>query len=146
MPELVLHPSPKLRLLSVEIDRFDEELRLLVQEMRSVMVANNGIGLAAPQIGVLKRVILVGKFTMINPVIDWMSTATSVMNEGCLSIPGQKIGVERPSRVDVSFYDISGLKKSLKLGETMAKVVQHEIDHLNGRLIIDYDAKLQIAS
>lgn len=135
--DIIIHPSDVLRQTSAVIEAFDAELLDLAQTLRATMTSASGLGLAAPQIGVLKRVACVGKFFMVNPVIVWQSETQTIMNEGCLSIPGQRIPVLRPSAVEVEYFDVTGTKKKIRLSDTMAKCVQHEIDHLDGVLIID---------
>jgi peptide deformylase len=135
--EIVIHPSEILRTVCDPVETFGDEIGQIIQTMRATMVAANGVGLAGPQIGITRRIALVGKFAMINPEIVWSSEAQTVLDEGCLSIPGSRTLVLRPSSVEVEYFDISGLKKKIRLNDKMAKCAQHEIDHLNGILIID---------
>lgn len=134
---IVIHPNEILRVVCEPVEIFGDEVGQLIQTMRSTMTAAGGIGLAAPQIAVPRRVALVGKFAMINPRITWSSETQSVLHEGCLSIPGSRSRVLRPSSVEVEYYDISGALKKVRLNDKMAKCAQHEIDHLDGILIID---------
>ena len=126
-----------------------EGVRDLIGDMKETMLSMNGIGLAAPQVGVNLRVIVVqlmnvGKLVgpvqeMINPVIQ--STAEELVEheEGCLSIPGEYIKLERPRSIDVKFQDLRGKYKRWHLKGLEARVVQHEIDHLDGILMVDYN-------
>jgi peptide deformylase len=135
--EIIIHPNEILRAVCDPVETFDEELGQIIQTMRATMTAANGIGLAGPQIGITRRIALVGKFSMINPRIVWHSQAESILEEGCLSIPNSRMKVLRPSSVEVEYFDLLGNKKKVKLNEKMAKCAQHEIDHLNGILILD---------
>jgi len=135
--EIVIHPNEILRTLCTPVETFDDEIGQIVLTMRAAMAVAKGIGLAAPQIGLSKRIALVGKFAMINPAIVWRSEAQTVLEEGCLSIPGSRLPVLRPSSVEVEYFDIAGTRKKIRLNDKMAKCAQHEIDHLDGILIID---------
>ncbi|NTF16842.1 peptide deformylase [Agrobacterium rubi] len=135
--EIVLHPNDILRTSCEPVEAFDDDLGQILQTMRVTMASAKGIGLAAPQIGLTRRIALVGKFAMINPRIVWASEAQTVLDEGCLSIPGSRTMVLRRSSVEVEYFDPSGRSKKIRLNDKMAKCAQHEIDHLNGVLIID---------
>lgn len=135
--EIVIHPNEILRTVCDPVETFGDEIGQIVQTMRATMVAANGIGLAGPQIGITRRIALVGKFVMINPEIVWRSDVQTVLEEGCLSIPGSRTRVLRPSSVEVEYFDVSGGKKKIRLNDKMAKCAQHELDHLNGILIVD---------
>ncbi len=120
-----------------------DEIRELIDNMRETMIDANGMGLAAPQVGNNVRVIVIKLSDesiqeMINPVIKWHSDDTCDMEEGCLSIPGKYIELTRPTKISVNFQDLSGKYKKWKLKSWEARVVQHEIDHLNGMLMTDY--------
>lgn len=125
-----------------------EEVKDLVRDMKETMLSMNGIGLAAPQVGVNLRVIVVQLMTagklvgpvqeMINPVLTQFSDSFVSYEEGCLSIPGQYIKIDRPSHIDVKFQTLSGKYKRWHLKGLEARVVLHEIDHLNGVLMTDY--------
>jgi peptide deformylase len=144
--EILIHPNEILRQVSAPVESFDGELRDLASLLQVTMSSARGLGLAAPQIGVLRRVALVGKFLMVNPIIVWTAEEETSLDEGCLSIPGQRTLVRRPNRVEVEYFDVSGWKKRLKLQDTMAKCVQHEIDHLDGILIIDRRVPAEVAA
>ena len=125
-----------------------DEVRVLVKDMKETMLAENGIGLSAPQVGVNLRVIVVqlmsaGKLVgpvqeMINPVITNYSDDTMEYEEGCLSIPGEYIRIDRPRSIHVKFQTLSGKYKKWFLKGLEARIVQHEIDHLDGVLMSDY--------
>ena len=124
-----------------------EGVRDLVRDMKETMLSLNGIGLAAPQVGVNLRVIVIqtvviGKLSspvqeMINPVITSYSSEDVEIEEGCLSIPGEYLRIKRPHRIHVKFQDLSGKYKKWNLKGLEARVVQHELDHLNGILMTD---------
>ena len=125
-----------------------DEVRDLVSNMKETMLAENGIGLSAPQVGVNLRVIVIqlmsaGKLVgpvqeMINPVITNYSDDTMEYEEGCLSIPGEYIRIDRPRSIHVKFQTLSGKYKKWFLKGLEARIVQHEIDHLDGVLMSDY--------
>ena len=145
---IIIHPDPRLKTRADLVESFDAGLRKLADDMLETMYDAPGIGLAAPQIGVLRRLIVVDciknddepprPIAMVNPAVTWASAITSVYEEGCLSIPEQYAEVERPSEVDVAWCDVTGASHSERFGGLWATCVQHEIDHLNGRLFIDY--------
>jgi peptide deformylase len=133
--------NKKLRQIAEPVEVFDSSLRKLIIDMTVLMRKDRGIGLAAPQIGVSKRVAIVtiGKrvVPMINPTLNWESNETIIDSEGCLSV-GRVVGkVKRTAHIEVGFFDGHGEVKSLKLSGLEARCVQHEIDHLDGILFID---------
>ncbi len=139
-----IYPDPVLRKVAEEVDTVDGYIKDLISAMFEVMIDENGIGLAAPQIGIDKRVIVVSidekgfnRFALINPVIEFFSDKLSSMEEGCLSIPGIRADVKRPNKIVVSGISKSGRKISIEAGGLLARVIQHEVDHLNGVLFID---------
>jgi len=125
-----------------------EEVKDLVRDLKDTMLSQHGIGLAAPQVGVNLRVIVIqliksGKLVgsvqeMINPVITKSSTEIVEYEEGCLSIPGEYYSIKRPSTIDVKFQTLNGRYKRWYLRGLEARVVQHELDHLNGVLMVDH--------
>ena len=130
-----------LRQKSKEVTQIDQEVHLLIQEMKKIMIENNGIGLAAIQLGVPQRVIVTyvnDKFrAFINPQIIKFSPETSSLIEGCLSLPGYWGEVERPEKIALRAISEQGKKIKLKAFGLLARVIQHEVDHLNGILFID---------
>ena len=128
------------------MERFDSELRDLVHEMLVLMRENNGIGLAAPQAGIRKRLFvceLEGRaICIVNPKIK-NAKGQSEMVEGCLSLPGIQVRLARNTRILVRGCDLKGRRTRVKLSGLWARVVQHEVDHLNGVLICDYGENLQ---
>jgi peptide deformylase len=138
---ILTFPNEGLRTIAEKVTEFDEDLKQLVLNMIVTMVENNGIGLAAPQVGIAKRVITIGldepPLVLINPIIiDSKGTATS--EEGCLSVPGFCDTIKRHSEIIVSFQNLEGEVKESTASGMLAIVVQHEIDHLNGKLFVDY--------
>ena len=136
------HENPVLREKAKLVTEFDQKLHYLIDDMIDTMLDANGVGLAAPQIGILKRVALVcdkkdNIVELINPVITF-SKGTVVANEGCLSIKGQSAYVARPKKVTVEAQDRFGKKFSLATTDSlMCAAISHELDHLDGILYID---------
>jgi len=124
------------------IPQVTKEVVKIINDMQDTVKKAEGLGLAAPQIGKSIRLCLVmmhGKMTpMINPEILWFSEETIPMTEGCLSLPGIEVLVDRPVEVVVKYVDKKGQEQERRVHDLNAKVVQHEIDHLNGVLIVDY--------
>ncbi|KAF0675529.1 peptide deformylase [Profundibacterium mesophilum] len=145
---ILIHPDPRLKKPADPVTAFDAELRGLADDMLETMYDAPGIGLAAPQIGVMRRVLVMDcvkeegeaprPMALVNPVIEWSSEARSVYEEGCLSIPEQYAEVERPAEVEVSWSDPDGSPMRQRFEGLWATCVQHEIDHLDGKLFIDY--------
>ena len=149
---LVLLPQPVLRQVAQPVDDITDDILQLANNMAETMYAAPGIGLAANQVGLLKRVIVMDcargdepptLWKMINPEIIWLSEENTKMEEGCLSIPGHNAEVVRPSKVHVSYLDIEGQKQEMQATGLLAACVQHEIDHLNGVLFLDHLSRLK---
>jgi len=145
-------PDPRLKAVSNDVETVDGEIRALVDDMTESMYAAEGIGLAAVQIGVPKRVIVIdldqkqGKKNpraFINPKILWASEETAVFEEGCLSVPEIWDDVERPARIRCEYLDRDGKKQLLEADGLLATCLQHEMDHLNGILFIDHLSRLK---
>ena len=150
--DILIIPDKQLRLVSEPVTNFDSELRRLVDDMFETMYAAPGIGLAAIQIGVPQRVITMdlakkddpkAPQVFINAELTWKSDEHSAYEEGCLSIPEYYEEVERPSRVKVKYLDIDGKPHEVDADGLLATCLQHEIDHTNGILFIDYISKLK---
>ena len=149
--KIVIEPDPILRKKSDPVEIVDQNLRKLLDEMLETMYAAPGIGLAAIQIGIPKRLIVIDvskekrkkPLYLINPEITFTSKNTSVYEEGCLSLPGHFAEIERPAECHLNYIDYEGKKKSLKAEGILATCIQHEVDHLNGVLFIDYLSKLK---
>jgi len=151
LPILTL-PDPVLRKKAKPVERIDAELRRLMDDMLATMYDAPGIGLAAPQVGVLRRLIVMdpakdeapkSPLVMINPQILERSEEMRTHEEGCLSIPDFTAEIERPARTRVSYIDREGKKREAELEGIWSTLVQHEIDHLNGVLFIDYLSRLK---
>ena len=150
--KIVIEPDPILRKKSVPLDTVDDNLRKLMDDMLDTMYAAPGIGLAAVQVGILKRLIVIDiskedkkkePIFLINPKIIFKSSNTSTHEEGCLSLPGHFAEIERPAECHIEYIDYYGKKKNIKAKGLLATCIQHEIDHLNGILFIDYLSKLK---
>ena len=150
--EIIILPDKRLRLVSEPAQAIDPELRRLVDDMFETMYEAPGIGLAAIQIGVPKRVIVMDLAkkddpkeprVFVNPQVLWRSDEKNVYEEGCLSIPEFYEEVERPAKVRVKFLDATGAEQELEASGLMATCLQHEIDHLDGVLFIDHISKLK---
>ncbi|HYY84172.1 MAG TPA: peptide deformylase [Beijerinckiaceae bacterium] len=149
---LVVLPDPRLRLKSEPVGAVSDDIRTLAQDMLDTMYDAPGVGLAAIQIGVPKRVITMdvskseterNPLVLINPEVVWASEDTRVYEEGCLSIPEYYEEVERPERVRFRYRTLDGETVEADADGLMATCVQHEIDHLNGVLFIDHLSKLK---
>jgi peptide deformylase len=150
--EVVLMGDPVLRKTAEDVTSFDDELRVLVRDMFETMYLAEGIGLAAPQVGISKRVLVVdlrredlpeSRVAVINPVITWESEEMDKETEGCLSIPGLEDMVVRPWAVRVEGFDPHGSPLSIEADELFARALQHEIDHLDGVLFLDHLSPLK---
>lgn len=123
-----------------EVKNFDEKLAILLDDMYETMQAADGVGLAAPQVGILKRAVVIdigeGKIELINPIII-KSSGSQIGQEGCLSVPGVYGEVERPKIVTVEAYDRYGKKFTIEGEDLLARAFCHEIDHLSGNLFLD---------
>jgi peptide deformylase len=149
---LVILPDARLRVVSEPVDRITDEIRRLADDMLETMYDAPGVGLAAIQIGVPKRVITMDvskseterqPLVLVNPEILWLSDEKRVYEEGCLSIPEYYEEVERPDRVRFRYTNLAGETVEQEADGLMATCVQHEIDHLNGVLFIDHLSKLK---
>jgi peptide deformylase len=138
---LVLLPDPVLRQTCMPVDQFDGRLADIIEEMRTLMNQHHGIGLAAPQVGLKERFFVAeisGQFVaLVNPLIV-NSGGSDEMKEGCLSLPDTQIRIPRRTTIDLAGYDILGHRRLQHFDGLWARVVQHELDHLNGVLICDY--------
>jgi peptide deformylase len=151
--DIVSLPDPVLRQVSAPIAGVDKEVRRLADDMLATMYDAPGIGLAAVQVGILKRMVVIdiakreeappNPQIYINPEISWSSEERSIYEEGCLSIPEFYEDVTRPASVRVRYTDIHGAQQEIEASGLLATCLQHEIDHLNGVLFIDYISKLK---
>jgi peptide deformylase len=144
---ILIHPDPRLKTVAEPVPEITDEIRRLADDMLETMYDAPGIGLAAPQIGRLSRLLVMDAakeeetaqpMVLINPQVTWASEMRSVYEEGCLSIPEQFADVERPAEVEVRWLGLDGKTHSQRFDGLWATCVQHEIDHLDGKLFIDY--------
>jgi peptide deformylase len=152
--DIVIYPDPRLKLVSEEITAFDADLHTLLDDMYETMIAKNGVGLAAIQIGVPKQVLIINvpingdendepiqlpenTLEIINPIITYRSEEMVKFQEGCLSVPGFYEDIERHAMVTIKYQDRHGEKFVIKDDEFLAIALQHEIDHLYGKLFIE---------
>ena len=145
---ILIHPDPRLKKVCAPVGSVDKELRKLADNMLETMYDAPGIGLAAPQVGVMKRLFVMDcvkeenaapqPMVLVNPEVTWVSDAMNTYEEGCLSIPDQYADVERPAEARVRWMDLDGKQHEEQFDKLWATCSQHEIDHLNGKLFIDY--------
>ena len=149
---IITVPNEVLKKISDPIEKIGKDEKKLVNDLFETMYNSNGIGLAAVQVGILKRILVIDVSTkeekknplcFINPVIKKTSDQTSVYEEGCLSIPDTFIEIERPKICEVEYIDIEGKLKNIKCDGLLSTCLQHEINHLDGKLIIDHLTKLK---
>ena len=149
---IIIEPDTILRKKSETLEKVDNELRGLMDDMLETMYAAPGIGLAAVQVGILKRLIVIdiskdkekkNPLFLINPEIVSRSKKTSVYEEGCLSLPGYFAEIERPAECKIEYLNYEGKKSEIDANGLLATCIQHEVDHLNGILFIDYLSKLK---
>lgn len=145
-------PDPRLKQAAAPVDKVDGGLRRLMDDMLETMYAAPGIGLAAPQVGVGKRIIVIdiaredepkAPLRLVNPEILWVSDDDAVYEEGCLSVPDHYAEVARPAEAKIRYLDEYGEIRELHATDFLATVIQHEIDHLDGILFIDHLSQLR---
>ena len=149
--KILTEPDPFLRQISQDVELVDNKIRTLMDDMLETMYAAPGIGLAAIQVGVPKKVIVIdlskeekkNPLYFVNPKIIIRSKNNSTYEEGCLSVPGQFAEVDRPNQCHIKYLDYNGQNKELKAEGLLATCIQHEMDHLEGILFIDYLSKLK---
>ena len=149
--EIIKVPDPFLRVVSEPVAQVDDTVRRLADDMLETMYAAPGIGLAAIQVAVPKRLLVVDvgdeeapePHCLINPEIVRFGDAKRVHEEGCLSIPDVHVEIERPAELTVRYIDLEGKERELQAEGLLATAIQHEMDHLEGRLIIDYLSRLK---
>lgn len=152
--KIIIVPNPVLKQTASAVNKVDDALRIQMDSMLSAMYDAPGIGLAANQVGLLNRVLVMdlahreeedepNPICMANPEIIYESEEMSVMQEGCLSIPNQYADIERPAIVRVKYLDYQGKEAELKADGLLSHCVQHEIDHLDGVLFVDYLSSLK---
>ena len=145
---ILIHPDPRLKKVCAPVQDVTRELRQLADNMLETMYEAPGIGLAAPQVGVMKRLFVMDcvkekdaapqPMVLVNPEVTWVSEDMNTYEEGCLSIPDQYADVDRPAEARVRWMDLDGKQHEEQFDKLWATCSQHEIDHLNGKLFIDY--------
>lgn len=150
--KLYEYPHPILKKKAEKVVEVNDDLRKLLDDMLETMYASNGCGLAAPQIGLSKRIVVIdiagegeepNPLYMVNPEIIWSSEEKEISEEGCLSVPGQRAEIERPAVVRIRYLDYDGKEQEMLAEEFLAVAAQHEIDHLDGVLYIDHLSRLK---
>ena len=150
--EILTEPNKILREKSLKVDQVNDDIRKLMDDMLETMYAAPGIGLAAIQVGVPKRIIVLDispkdapkdPMFFVNPEVVLKSDSKSTYEEGCLSVPGQFAEIDRPDKCHIKYIDYYGNQKEIKAEGMMATCIQHEMDHLEGILFIDYLSKLK---
>ena len=149
--KILKFPNQDLRIKAKPVETFDEKLKTLTDDMFETMHSVNGIGLAATQIGVAKQVAVIDispeknePLVIVNPAIQILDPSkTEDYDEGCLSVPGFFEKISRPSDIKLTYQDLNGKKQEIKPEGLLTKVVQHELDHLNGRLFVDHISELK---
>lgn len=146
-------PDPRLKIKSAPVKVVDDRIRQLIEDMLETMVHANGIGLAAPQINVHQRVVVMdvsyrmpehlAPFRMVNPEITWVSDHDAGYTEGCLSVPEHYADVIRPTEVKVKYLNEQGISQEIHATGLLAVCIQHEIDHLDGVLFLDHLSQLK---
>ena len=149
---IITVPNETLKKISSPVEKVGTNEKKLINDLFETMYKSKGIGLAAVQVGILKRILVIDVSTnekkkeplsFINPTIKKLSDETSIYEEGCLSIPDTFIEIERPKICEVEYIDIDGKIKNLKCDGLLSTCLQHEINHLDGKLIIDHLSKLK---
>ncbi|WP_010300212.1 peptide deformylase [Candidatus Odyssella thessalonicensis] len=150
---ILKEPDPRLRVKAKPIEAVTDEIRQLMEDMLETMYHDEGIGLAATQVGSDKRVIVIDLnsgteeapevFYMANPEILWHSEEKSTLKEGCLSVPETRADITRPAHIKVRYLDRDNQAQEIEADGLLATCIQHEVDHLNGVLFIDYLSRLK---
>ncbi len=141
-------PDARLRIKAKPVFVVDDMIKSVLNDMVETMHAEDGIGLAAPQVGISLRLVVISLdgetiYKMVNPEITWRSNEERTCNEGCLSVPEQNAEIKRPKAIKMTYLDENGVKQSIESDDLLATCIQHEIDHLNGKLYIDYLSSLK---
>ena len=150
--DIITVPDVTLKKISEPVEKVGVNEKKLINDLFETMYQSKGIGLAAVQVGILKRILVIDvsskdekkkPLSLINPIIKKLSNETSVYEEGCLSIPDTFIEIERPKICHIEYVDVNGKIKTLKCDGLLSTCIQHEINHLDGKLIIDHLSKLK---
>ena len=149
---IITAPDPRLKVVCEPVETVTDEIRKLMDDMLETMYAAPGIGLAAPQVGVTKRVVVIdtaredekpAPMRLVNPEVVWASEETKIYDEGCLSVPEHYSEVERPDRVRLRYLDTDNQQVEVEVDGLTAVCVQHEIDHLDGILFVDHISRVK---
>ena len=147
---ILVYPDPKLHTVARPVEAVDDAIRTLVNDMFDTIYEANGVGLAATQVDVHQRVVVMDvsetrdqRMVLINPEIEWLSEERQTRDEGCLSVPGMYDGVERATQVRVHALDENGNSRVIDADGLLAVCIQHEIDHLNGKVFVEYLSPLK---
>ena len=147
---ILVYPDPKLHTVARPVEAVDDAIRTLVNDMFDTMYEANGVGLAATQVDVHQRVVVMDvsetrdqRVVLITPEIEWLSEERQTRDEGCLSVPGMYDGVERAIQVRVRALDENGNSRVIDADGLMAVCIQHEIDHINGKVFVEYLSPLK---
>ena len=149
--KILIFPDPRLRTVAKTVEVVDDSIKKLAQDMLETMYQGSGIGLAATQVNVHKRVIVLDisesrnkPLILINPEIrKIIDPNKKIFSEGCLSVPGFYEELKRPSSVEISYLDIHGERKLLSANDLLAVVIQHEMDHLDGKMMVDFISNIK---
>ena len=149
--KILIFPDPRLRTVAKTVEVIDDSIKKLAQDMLETMYQGSGIGLAATQVNVHKRVIVLDiseskdqPLILINPEINKIIDPNKkIFSEGCLSVPGFYEELKRPSSVEISYLDIDGERKLLSANDLLAVVIQHEMDHLEGKMMVDFISNIK---
>ena len=149
--KILIFPDPRLRTVAKTVELVDDSIKKLAQDMLETMYQGSGIGLAATQVNVHKRVIVLDiseskdePLILINPeIIKIIDPNKKIFSEGCLSVPGFYEELKRPSSVEISYLDIDGKRKLLLANDLLAVVIQHEMDHLDGKMMVDFISNIK---
>ena len=149
--KILIFPDPRLRTVAKTVEVVDDSIKKLTQDMLETMYQGSGIGLAATQVNVHKRVIVLDiseskdePLILINPeIIKIIDPNKKIFSEGCLSVPGFYEELKRPSSVEISYLDIDGKRNLLLANDLLAVVIQHEMDHLDGKMMVDFISNIK---
>ena len=149
--KILIFPDPRLRTVAKTVELVDNSIKKLAQDMLETMYQGSGIGLAATQVNVHKRVIVLDiseskdePLILINPeIIKIIDPNKKIFSEGCLSVPGFYEELKRPSSVEISYLDIDGKRNLLLANDLLAVVIQHEMDHLDGKMMVDFISNIK---
>ena len=149
--KILIFPDPRLRTVAKTVEVVDDSIKKLTQDMLETMYQGSGIGLAATQVNVHKRVIVLDiseskdePLILVNPEIKKIIDPNKkIFSEGCLSVPGFYEELKRPSSVEISYLDIDGERKLLSANDLLAVVIQHEMDHLDGKMMVDFISNIK---